>query len=569
MNYLSICSGIEAASVAWHPLGWKPLAFSEIEPFPSAVLAHHWPEVPNLGDMTKHHEWNEETQSTCGIVQDDKAPLEFQNTLRHDAGAMGDDDGKTESSLCPLLMSDGSTSSGSRSRERSSEGNIVSSVQHQIASSGGRRMDDAGACLPIRKRIKFSEIDVLVGGTPCQAFSVAGLRNSLSDERGNLTLIYVNILNQIDEARNLAGRPPAICLWENVPGVLTTKDNAFGCFLGALAGEDIPLEPPGGKWKNTGYVRGPQRTIAWRILDAQYFGVAQRRRRVFVVASARDGFSPEQILFEFTGLRRDIAPSREAGKGTAASAERSTQPVFLDRAAFNQGANAQFNPVIRQDGISDALVARGPHAVASRMVAFGEYVEDGTASTLTLKQRDYKDATDLVTTQYGAIAGSLTARHDSSPCADRGQNVVCVHGTQDPCTDESLAFALGRNSGQENVVAFPINTQLGLRGAETSNSPREGIGIGQDGDPAFTLQRAHSHGVVTTTAVRRLTPTECERLQGFPDGHSLIPWRNKPADQCPDGPRYKALGNSMAVPCMRWLGERIQLITDLCNSKLN
>jgi DNA (cytosine-5)-methyltransferase 1 len=512
MKYLSLCSGIEAASVAWHHLGWQPFAFSEIEPFPSAVLAHHWPSVPNLGDMTQFQNWSH-----------------------------------------------------------------------------------------------LEDVDLLVGGTPCQAFSVAGLRKSLDDARGNLTLTYISILNTIDNERSKHNRQPAICVWENVPGVLNTKDNAFGCFLAGLAGENTPLEPPRGKWANAGCVYGPQRAVAWRVLDAQYFGVAQRRRRVFVVASARGGFDPTQILFEFNGLRRDTAPSRETRKGTTTGFETgpsgSDEPVFLDRAMFNQGANAQFNPVVRQDGLSDALVARGPHAVAARMVAFGEYACDETASTM--KQRDYKDATDLVvTSQYGEVAGSLTARHDSSPCADRGQNVICA----------------------------PINTQMALRGASTSNTTREGVGIGNIGDPAFTLQAAHSHAVAfciaeniigrqdhnggngkgfqeehaytlntvaapavafkfdplssnpesgcnavevshcldTTTpepsknqggiaivqqyAVRRLTPTECERLQGFPDDHTLITFRGKPAT---DGPRYKACGNSMAVPVMRWIGERI------------
>jgi DNA (cytosine-5)-methyltransferase 1 len=219
MNYLSLCSGIEAASTAWHTLGWKPFAFSEIEPFPCAVLQHHWPHVSNLGDMTRYAEWRD-----------------------------------------------------------------------------------------------LHEVDLLVGGTPCQAFSVAGLRKSLDDARGNLSLTYISILNKIDHERSIRLLQPAICVWENVPGVLNTKDNAFGCFLAGLAGEDTPLEPPRGKWTNAGCVYGPQRAVAWRVLDAQYFGVAQRRRRVFVVASARDGFDPSQVLFEFEGVRRDSPPSREARK---------------------------------------------------------------------------------------------------------------------------------------------------------------------------------------------------------------------------------------------------------------
>jgi DNA (cytosine-5)-methyltransferase 1 len=438
MNYISICSGIEAASVAWHPLGWEPLAFSEIEPFPCAVLAHHWPHVPNLGDMTKHENWT----------------------------------------------------------------------------------------IDIRP-------DLIVGGTPCQAFSVAGLRKGLADPRGNLTLTFLSILAQYR---------PRWVVWENVPGVLSENTGAFGALLGGLG--------------ELGY------GFAYRVLDAQYFGVAQRRRRVFVVAHLGDWRPAAAVLFERESLRGDSPPSREAGQETTAHAGAgTTEPIFLDRASFNQGENAQFNPVIRQDGVSDALVARGPHAVAARMVAFGEYVADETASTM--KMRDHKDATDLVVTtigideeqnaaeelmgclkartagggfeaavcQYGEIAGSLTARHDSSPCADRGQNVVCA----------------------------PINTQMGLRGADTSNTTREGIGIGNIGDPAFTLQAAHSHAIATPFAVRRLTPRECERLQGFPDDHTFIPFRGKPAA---DGPRYKACGNSMAVPVMRWIGERIQMVTN-------
>ena len=225
LTYGSVCSGIESASMAWEPLGWRPAWFAEIEPFPCSVLAHHWPDVPNLGDMTT-----------------------------------------------------------------------------------------------IAARVRTGEIsapDVLVGGTPCQAFSVAGARAGLSDPRGQLTLSYVELADAIDAVRAVRGQPPVITVWENVPGVLSSKDNAFGCFLGALAGESCELEPPGGKWKNAGCVFGPQRAIAWRVLDAQYFGLAQQRRRVFVVASARKGFDPTAVLFEREGVRRDSPPSREEGQEPA------------------------------------------------------------------------------------------------------------------------------------------------------------------------------------------------------------------------------------------------------------
>ncbi|MEG5741823.1 phage N-6-adenine-methyltransferase [Enterobacter hormaechei] len=323
MKYGSVCSGIEAASKAWEPLGWKPAWFSEIEPFPSAVLAHHWPEVTNLGDMTK----------------------------------------------------------------------IADAV----------RAGDVEAP------------DVLVGGTPCQAFSIAGLREGLSDDRGQLTLSYVELANAIDAKRRERGEPEAIIVWENVPGVLSSKDNAFGCFLAGLAGESSELQPAGGKWTHAGCVSGPERIIAWRVLDAQFFGVAQRRRRVFVVASARKGFDPAEILFE-----------KDVGSG-------STE-------ANNVGVEGRSSTV--------------DNCTLYRFRRTDSYIDDGVSSTLSA--RDYKDRRELV--------------------------------------------------------------------------------------------------VMADNRVRTLTPLEYERLQGFPDGHTLIQCEGKLAD---DAPRYKAIGNSMAVPVMRWIGERI------------
>ena len=265
MRFGSVCSGIEAASVAWGSLGWKAAWLAEIEPFPSAVLAHHYPDVMNLGDMTT---------------------------------------------------------------------------------------------LPARIRLGEVEApDVFCGGTPCQAFSVAGLRRSLDDARGNLSLVFCEIADAIDSVRRSAGLAASIVFWENVPGVLNTKDNAFGCFLAGLAGEDDPLVPPGGKWTDAGVVHGPQRTVAWRILDAQYFGLAQRRKRVFVVASARDGFDPAAVLFEYDGVRRDSAPSREAGK---------VAPTIPSRSTAGGGLGTDFDcdgGVIQQTWcIKGAAIGRKPEA---------------------------------------------------------------------------------------------------------------------------------------------------------------------------------------------------------------
>lgn len=234
IRFGSVCSGIEAASVAFGPLGWQAAWFSEIEPFPCAVLQHHFPGVPNLGDMTT---------------------------------------------------------------------------------------------LP--ERIRSGEVeapDMLCGGTPCQAFSVAGLRKSLDDERGNLSLVFCEIADAIDSIRSVRGLPPSIVFWENVPGVLNTKDNAFGCFMGELVGADSPLSSDSGRWPSAGVVTGPKRKVAWRVLDAQHFGVPQRRRRVFVVASARDGrIDPAKILFERKSLCGDSSPSSDTGQDFAARVGRSAE----------------------------------------------------------------------------------------------------------------------------------------------------------------------------------------------------------------------------------------------------
>jgi DNA (cytosine-5)-methyltransferase 1 len=394
MKFGSVCSGIEAASVAWHPLGWTAAWLSEIEPFPCALLKHHYPDVPNHGDMT----------------------------------------------LLPEKILSG----------------------------------------------QVEAPDLFCGGTPCQAFSVAGLRNSLDDARGNLSLTFVGIANAIDHVRSVRGDAPAIVFWENVPGVLNTKDNAFGCFLGALAGESDQILPPGDKWTNAGCVFGPQRTVAWRVLDAQHFGVAQRRRRVFVVASARNDINPAEILFEFEGVRRDTPQSRKEGQEVAGT--------IAARFGISRNNIEECVPVVGAldtecggKKMNHQTVDSG-HIVAARMVAFGEYSIDGTASAM--KARDWKDATDLV----------------AAP------------------------------------IAFPST----LSGTQHASAE----------DVAPSMGSANPTAVATPMAVRRLTPTECERLQGFPDGYTNIPWRGK--DESPDGPRYKALGNSWAVPVVAWIGQRIK-----------
>ncbi|EHQ1051359.1 DNA cytosine methyltransferase [Salmonella enterica] len=498
MRYGSVCSGIEAASVAWEPLGWQPAWFAEIEAFPSAVLATHWPDVTNLGDMT-------------GIAA---------------AVHAGD----------------------------------------------------------------VEAPDVLVGGTPCQAFSIAGLRNGLADKRGQLSLSYVELANAIDDKRRERGEEEAIIVWENFPGVLSSKDNAFGCFLAGLAGESCELQPAGGKWPNAGCVYGPQRVIAWRVLDAQFFGVAQRRRRVFVVASARNGFDPAAVLFEFNSLCRDTPPSREAEKAIAALTARGVGTCGADD---NQAQAGHILPVI---GALAAHSFTGGAGGRPEGAAVGHFIPTFGGGNCSGPIN---------------IAACLTAKGQR---IDFEVETFAVHGTQDPDTNRELAHTLGRNNGQENAcIAFSYKDYGGdavvdmaptLRAGNHDTSHANGGqppaiayafkagqgakagGIGYQEEQSPTLTSASSGtnlapAVIQSLAVRRLTPRECERLQGFPDDHTLVPYGRRITpekmdrdfakylmrggrltfEECcgraADGPRYKAIGNSMAVPVMRWIGERI------------
>ncbi|PTT41478.1 DNA methyltransferase [Acidovorax sp. HMWF018] len=507
MMFGSVCSGIEAATVAWHELGWRAAWLAEIDKFASALLAHHYPSVPNLGDMTK-----------------------------------------------------------------------------------------------IARAILTGEVpapDVLCGGTPCQAFSVAGLRESLADARGNLTLKFVEIANAIDHVRAGRGDDECIVFWENVPGVLSTKDNAFGCFLAGLAGEDEPLVPPGQapkpgqpwKWSNAGAVYGPRRAVAWRTLDAQYFGVAQRRRRVFVVASARKGFDPAQVLFEWDGLRRDTAPSREA---------RQTAPTIPSRSTAGGGLGTDFDC----DGglIAGTLQAGGKAAGSATQqdaesglllpVAYGGNNQSGPIDVATARnacasasasgRMDFETETFLVQPTHTLRGEGFDASEDGT---GRGTPLVPV-----AFDTTQITSAANRSNPQPGDACHPLAAgahapaiafQANLSGTQCVSTeelaPSMGaanptaVAVGADcfngsltGDIAATMgtrgssETASGPTLLHAMQVRRLTPTECERLQGFPDGYTAIPWRGKPADQCPDGPRYKALGNSWAVPNVTWLGRRIQ-----------
>jgi DNA (cytosine-5)-methyltransferase 1 len=412
MNYLSVCSGIEAATVAWHDMGWKPIGFSEIEKFPSQLLQHHYPHVTNYGDMTKFKEWN--INDTVGL---------------------------------------------------------------------------------------------LVGGTPCQSFSVAGLRKGLEDPRGNLMLTYLGIANHFK---------PKWLLWENVPGVLSSNGGEdFASLLKGMA--------------ELGY------GFAYRVLDAQHFGVPQRRRRVFVVGCLGDWRSAAKVLFESESLSRDITPSRkkrkEATSFTTSSFGSYSEGVGTIRANggdIGGGSENLYVPPIahclqttsndysRADGFNMVTQVYETHPTDSRVKEMG-------------------DVCQTITSRWGTGGGNVPIALAGNIIGRQPMN----GGNGNGFTENGPMYTLTKTD--VHGVAFPISwdSELNPNIDKMGTLMRGGQGGRMDG----VMQ--------TNMKVRRLTPIECERLQGFSDNYTNI------KENCPDGHRYKALGNSMAVPVMKWIGQKI------------
>lgn len=440
MRFGSVCSGIEAASQAWQPLGWKAAWLSEIEPFPCALLAHHYPDTPNFGDMTQFESWPDD--------------------------------------------------------------------EHHA-------------------------IDLLCGGTPCQSFSVAGLRKGLDDDRGNLMLTFAAIA---------AKYRPKWLVWENVPGVLSSNSGRdFASFLGLLSGQVI--EPPKEGWGNSGIITGYHNaySLAYRVLDAQYFGVAQRRNRVFVVGCLGANRSAAAVLFERQSLSGDFAPSRSKNEKTTKDAFDGSLGGGQQGDDFGDADASHFIPT----------VASGKPTIGCLMANAGTKLWLGNQEALT---GDYHI---LHPVKSYSIAGNIIGRQPENGGNGNGFN-------------EEISYTLTKTD-QHGVVAPTLcsngDAHRGFRdaGGLVCQPIAWSEELTASIDCAATMQRGgqggRHEGVMTQQMqVRRLTPTECERLQGFEDGYTNVPHRGKPAA---DGNRYKALGNSWAVPCARWVGERIQIVEAL------
>jgi DNA (cytosine-5)-methyltransferase 1 len=415
MRYASVCDGIGAAHVAWQPLGWECAWTSEIEPFPAAVVDHHW-KFKNLGDMTK---LTEEMLNECGAI------------------------------------------------------------------------------------------DLLVGGTPCQSFSVAGLRGGLADPRGNLALRFIQLA---------AVMQPKWIVWENVPGVLSSgKGRDFGTFLGALG--------------ELGY------GFAYRVLDAQWFGVAQRRRRVFVVGYLGDWRRAAAVLFERESVFGNPPTRGATGEGITSSPQGIAGNVSSKWAKGTGGPagdecynlvafHPTQDPISSTDGSTHAMGCGSKQGCCTQAVAF-------------TKSKRAQSTTDDETWVPGEVSPTMS-------CFDQGDTrattvVACeVADTLSVGANQTTGFVGDAVASCEVSSSLRANPGSGWR---SNGTPVEGV-------------------VISPMAVRRLTPMECERLQGFPDGYTAVTYRGKPAA---DGPRYRALGNSMAVPVMAWIGQRIQMVKEATN----
>lgn len=483
MIYGSVCSGIEAATVAWKPLGWQAQFFSEIEKFPCAVLNHHYPTVPNLGDMTKFKEWPDAT------------------------------------------------------------------------------------------------IDVLVGGTPCQSFSVAGLRKGLDDPRGNLMLTYLAITDRYR---------PRWVVWENVPGVLSSTSHD--------APDPCPPPPPvdmecDGQEMGTedeydseeihafnSFLAGLSELgygAAYRILDAQYFGVPQRRRRVFVIGYLGDWRPAAAVLFERHSLQGHSAPRHKAHEDVAGTIEAS---LGRSRGA-GQSVAALTATGVGTCGPDDNQGQAG-HIIPA--LTSKPYADRGDGDL----EKIISMSTGQASAEIGiGIGTTLNCNHEAPIVAGGSQPVAfsCKDDGRDCTIDQSPTLRSMNSSGSHANGGGQVAVALNIRG-------REGGGTIEVSGEIATALRASSGGgdklhCLVDTMVRRLTPRECERLQAFKDNYTLIPnyriklkqseieemaiylgislSEAKEIGATPDGPRYKALGNSMHTGTMKWIGERIELVDNI------
>lgn len=653
IRYGSVCSGVEAASLAWQPLGWECAFVSEVEPFPCAVLHHRFGASRPIHplDPAEIVITDEEWKIIDGCKKEN--PETWRKII--ESNLLGRYDEYTKR-VCWIKQNS------------------------KLPETG--MIPNEGDFTKIGDKYR-GKIDLLVGGTPCQSFSVAGKRAGLAGVSG-LALEFIRLAYESQVKW---------VVWENVPGCFSTNGGRdFGAFLSGLSGIDIAV--PGDGWRTAGFVRNHRSDrfgLAWRVLDAQFtrvpgfpFAVPQRRRRVFVVGCFGDWERAAAVLLEPDRLSWDSPPCRktrkelagDAGKGvenasgfrgsqfgelvgdgtagtlkasnagTAAGASATivtesgkgfysesesaqTLEAHEDQhrrniiclahgqsnaekledcgvnltcnheapivAGFMGGQGARAGGIAYSEGVSPTVKAgqSGTNTIPDVICVHG--TQDPISNSEVANAVNRNHGAENCVCQYGKVAGTLEARHDSSPCADRGMNVVCVQqNTRDEVRlmngDGKIVGALSAEPGakQQNYVCYEnhmqdsrikpcgecspqLNAKAGTGGGNLplvqAIAIAENIigrkvetganGIGAQEELAYTQNATGVMGVSVNATVRRLLPVECERLMGFPDNHTLIPWGGNPEEECPDSPRYKVCGNSMCVNVMEWIGRRI------------
>ncbi len=486
MRYLSLFSGIEAATQAWQPLGWECVAVSEIEPFPCAVLEHHYPHVPNLGDVTKITE---------------------------------------------------------------------------------QQIKDLG------------QIDLIVFGSPCQNLSVAGNRKGFDGEQSSLFYAATEVIKYAK--RHCKTR---FALWENVPGAFSSNKGAdFTEVVKHMAGLD-ELNTPTNGWGKEGAAVGSNGLLEWSVLDAQWFGLAQRRKRVFAIVDFGEWASRPPILLERESLRGDSAPSREARQDFTADVRASTegkswysvdtqQPPArlaheiapcLAASMYKEPPSVMQLPSEPYQQVVGALCARDCKGVGNQYVAEGKLVvEKAVYSFDSLASNSMKSKNPHSGCRQVELAKCLDT---SNGCPSKNQGGLAVVAIAGNIIGRAPKNGGNHNGFDESGACYTLTTNdrhaVAYEGCLTPNQSQNNRVYGSGG-VSPSLQTGTTSGNITPifsmppSVVRRLTPIECERLQGFPDNWTKIPYRNKSADDCPNGVRYKALGNSMAVNVMAWIGRSI------------
>ena len=510
MKYGSICSGVEAATLAWSSLGWKAVFFAEVEPFPSAVLCHRFKATRPLRPLDPAMADNEKERKTRELWRRQIAALPEDGTI-----------------------------------------------------------PNFGDFTLIKKEDANEDIDLLVGGTPCQDLSIAGKRLGFEGRRSVLALDFVRLCFELGVRW---------VVWENVPAALSSRRGEdFGRFVSLLCGWNVPVPESG--WRKCGIVTPAPGGfgVAWRVLDSQFTrveqfprAIPQRRKRLFLIGYSGQWKYPAKVLFDGEMCGGDTPPRRTKRQNASAGSEGgSASTDWWDGSqkagTLTRTSDQQFMP---DKGRLQCVIEQ----TGTDFLCYENHAPDSRIKSVEVSQS--------IVARMGTGGNNLPLLQE----VERGLEMRPI-ASKDECFHVSFCDANGRRKDRPNGGLYVTEAKAGKTvtagspGAETvvvepialdgdkmkpgERSGGSGMGISEEG-VMYTQTAGDVHGVAYTPSgkptVRKLLPLECERLMGFPDNHTRIPWNGKSEEECPDAPRYKSCGNSMAVNCMMWLGERIQKV---------